>query len=377
MVEPLKIPDFIIEHPNLSEEDRQSLKVEEFKKLIAAVKLKCRQKISSIDIKKFLAKKLLLPEPMIKQRCHMVQQLENALCSQGFSCKLQIFGSIGCGLAFKDKSDIDIFVRVPDIRFDRQPLKYRAENFENIRNKFRSMRSIFRTHEDTLFPYNVFIETLLQRKMRVPLLRLTIFSDIWECNQYLELIRLSIKCDLNVNCALGLANTRLIRFLCQLDARFMSIVLLVRLWLRNIVRERILLSSYAATLLVLFYFQQKSILPAIDYLIKLSRSPYPLYTNTCRTDFCTNIDIVTQHFPHDICDENVAQLFIGFFKFYSQFDFNSNFICTHTAKIVPKNYPSDVVEVYDPFDMTHNVTGRVNIEGMVREFIDGYESYKN
>ncbi|OTF74306.1 hypothetical protein BLA29_010218, partial [Euroglyphus maynei] len=137
--------------------------------------------------------------------------------------------------------------------------------------------------------------------MRVPLLRLTIFSDIWEINEYSESIKLSIKCDLNVNCAIGLANTRLIRFLCKLDARFMSVVLLVRLWLKNIVDEQIRLSSYAATLLVLFYFQQKSIFPAIEYLIELSSSPYPLYTNACRTDFCTNIRIVTENLPHHIC----------------------------------------------------------------------------
>lgn len=377
MVEPLQIPDLILEHPNLSEKDRRLLKFEEFKKLIVDVKRKCGQRISSIEIQEFLDEKLLLPASLIEQRRHMVQQLENALCKQKFPCKLQIYGSIGSGLAFKDHSDIDIFVSIPGIRLDNKPLIYRAEKFEKIRELFRSIRSILRTHEDTMFPYNVFIETLLQRKMRVPLLRLTIFSDIWESNEYQELIQLSIKCDLNVNCALGLTNTRLIRFLCKLDARFKSVAMLVRFWSKNIICEQIQLSSYAATLLVIFYFQQISIFPAIEHLIELSDSLRPYYTNACRSDFCTNISTVTRNFPHNICKENTIQLFIGFFEFYSRFDFNANYICTHTAKIFPKFRPSNVVEVYDPFDLDHNTTGRVDIEGLVRELIDGYESYKN
>nr|SZF06459.1 speckle targeted PIP5K1A-regulated poly(A)polymerase-like [Psoroptes ovis] len=370
-LKPIDIPDIIAPYQNLSVDERLLVKRKEFNEILSNIKMKSNQNVLYYEILNYLKEKLLLPKPLVDQRRKMIDQLENLLNNHKFKCKLQIYGSIDAGLAFKDNSDIDVFVNIPNSRLRCQSLTYLSEeNFEEIRDHMREIRRILKNNHEILFPHGVNVETLLNRNIRVPLLRLTVFSEICEYNEFSEFNPLSIKCDLNINCALGLANTRLIRLFCKLDARFMAIAILVRLWVKNLLPDYLIISPYASTLLVVFYFQQKSIIPSVDYLIKHSSNQYRLFTNGCRTDFCTDFNFIKDNFPSSICKENIHQLFIGFFEYYSRFDFHKNYICTNTARILIKNnYPTNIVELYDPFDLKHNVTRKVNIDQLIHHLI--------
>lgn len=199
-----------------------------------------------------------------------------------------------------------------------------------------------------------------------------------------------LQCDLNANNALGIANTRLLRFLCKLEPRFHLLNVLVRFWAKTEagLNRPDALSSYALSNLLLYFFQSRvpALLPSVDTLVRLNTTGVKI-VNRWRCDFCKDLRRIAWNCSAN--RESLGALLVGFFRFYYAFDFAALKICTRTGSVRRRNGGGGgrrgggggggggrrgnriCVQIMDPFEQSHNLTARMRqqmFEVMVREF---------
>lgn len=188
--------------------------------------------------------------------------------------------------------------------------------------------------------------------------------------------------DLCVSNLLGHRNSKLIAAYCKLDPRVSQVGKLVKQWAKaaDLVgcREG-LLSSYAYTLLTIFYLMhtKPAVVPNLQdaaavgeeaVIIRDRRWGHEIGWD-CK--FWEDVHLV----PASACKESVESLLRGFFVFYSQeFDWASDVVSIRLALtgVTSKfNLYSSVREkeqwyVEDPFDLRHNLAAQCSPEGRQR-----------
>lgn len=225
-----------------------------------------------------------------------------------------IFGSCGTGLAMKN-SDIDIFLDCSH----GQPEETFVSRDCKVMYKSRSYTHIIRIG-----------------KARVPIVR------------FIHR-RTGIRCDVTVKNKLGVMNSKLIKFLVSLDQRIRPFIVLLKFWAKEYsITINSQLSSYALTMMAVFYLQQLEppLLPPISELITSDEIQGGWH--------CGFVDN-----PREVSlQENnisVKEIIKGFFEFYATFEYDKYVICPLLGQSVlindfenPERLP-DTLEDYKNF----------------------------
>lgn len=124
------------------------------------------------------------------------------------------------------------------------------------------------------------------------------------------------------------------------------------------------IKNYAMNLMTVFYLQQLNILPPLTNIAALSR------TKEADSEAAFITDINTLGFK-TTNNDSVADLFVGFFKFYSEFAFNRHAMCIDQGIKVEKVDPAliDVIDLFGTENATANVS-RFEFKKLKKSIID-------
>lgn len=238
-------------------------------------------------------------------------------------CQVTPFGSIVTGLGIKT-SDVDVHVNTNSIWHPVDCVK-KARNL---------------LHR---YPH-IFSELFAITTAKVPIVK------------FLH-IPVNCYCDVNFSSCAGVRNSNLIACLLQSDIRALNLAILVKYWSKvHKLTGTNLLPNYALTLLVIFYLQQRLILPSVYYLQK---NIQPYIVNHWNTAFnVTALQETTN-------TESLYELLGGFFKFYANFDFENNIVSTFLGEAINKNVFSNLNTIPVQYDRYKNNV-RTNIYNPLR-----------
>ncbi|XP_033248126.1 poly(A) RNA polymerase gld-2 homolog B isoform X2 [Drosophila miranda] len=203
----------------------------------------------------------------------------------------------------------------------------------------------------TVCPFVAIFRDFNLIEARVPILR---FRDILN----------AIEVDLNFNNCVGIMNTYLLQLYAQLDWRTRPLVVVVKLWAQyHDINDakRMTISSYSLVLMVLHYLQYgctPHVLPCLHTL-------YPEKFQLGQQD-CFDLNLIETIDPYPTQNhQTLGELFLGFFKYYSYFDFRNHAISVRTGGVLPvsacrlakscKNdaYQWKELNIEEPFDLSN------------------------
>lgn len=154
----------------------------------------------------------------------------------------------------------------------------------------------------------------------------------------------------------GVISTKLTKYLIHLDDRVFDLAMIVKYWAKvHDLTEKKGLSNYAMTLLVVFYLQQRGVLPSVA---SLQNGAEPYFLEGWNKGF----DEI-QYKPR--IEVSFYQILGGFFEYYDAFDFGNNIISTFTGRPVERKLFEDARDVPVEYDVYKR-----NVErGISRELI--------
>lgn len=240
--------------------------------------------------------RLFLPDPNFVRQVsnRIVNDLQGVLESDDESgiWDIQGFGSTITGLAFKD-SDIDFYIS-PEYRF-------------------KSFSKQFKRVNDLLHRSKLFTNILPIRGARVPIIK---------CRH----VQSGVNLDINMSSSFGVYNTQFILKLFKFDRRIHPLMVVLKIWAKSWgITKTTRMTNYCLFLLVVFYLQNcpNPILPPMK---RFSSGVAPQISEGVNFAFNERLPNHTKN------GANILTLVKGFFKFYSEFNFAENIICTYLGK---------------------------------------------
>ncbi|XP_072927753.1 speckle targeted PIP5K1A-regulated poly(A) polymerase isoform X1 [Hemitrygon akajei] len=180
--------------------------------------------------------------------------------------------------------------------------------------------------------------------------------------------------DISINNRLAVRNTMFLQLCASLDPRVRCLVYAIRHWAKqkhlagNPFGGGSLMNNYAVTLLVVFFLQNRTspVLPTVNHLKE----------HAGEEDQCI-IDGWDCTFPRDGSKieaskntESLCVLLAEFYKFYAEFDYAGTVISLKDGKVhlvtdfigpdSDKKFRIGPINIQDPFELSHNVSGNVN-----------------
>ncbi|XP_051894356.1 speckle targeted PIP5K1A-regulated poly(A) polymerase [Pristis pectinata] len=180
--------------------------------------------------------------------------------------------------------------------------------------------------------------------------------------------------DISINNRLAVRNTMFLQLCASMDPRVRPLVYAIRHWAKqkhlagNPFGGGSLMNNYAVTLLVVFFLQNRTspILPTVNHLKE----------HAGEEDHCI-IDGWDCTFPRDCSKmeaskntESLCVLLAEFYKFYAEFDYAGTVISLKDGKVhlvtdfigpdSDKKFRLGPINIQDPFELSHNVSGNVN-----------------
>ncbi|EFP00999.1 hypothetical protein CRE_20741 [Caenorhabditis remanei] len=280
---------------------------------------------------------------------------------------LQVTGSTinGCG-AFN--SDVDMCLCYPTNSYR----GYVFDDFGNDRsNSTKVLRKLDRAIKRT--KYGQPLKNLIYRcemiPAKVPIIKLKLNGIFKE-----------LEVDINVNNIAGIYNSHLTHYYSLVDARFPVLALLVKHWAgANYINnaQAGYLNSYTVILLVVHFLQcgvSPAVLPNLQYVFpdkfdkKLPLDELLLYGD------------ISDKLPVSVPNTwSLGELFIGFFHYYSNFDFEKYAISIRSGQVVPRsllprdtaNYPMFIEEPFDAINTARSVRTSEHMKQIKREIRKG------
>ncbi|XP_053203493.1 terminal uridylyltransferase 7-like isoform X2 [Panonychus citri] len=171
-------------------------------------------------------------------------------------------------------------------------------------------------------------------------------------------------CDISLYNLLASHNTRLLRTYCQVDDRVAMLGFTVKQFFKKCGicdASKGSLSSYAYTLMTLYYLQRCSppVIPILQELYD-GDSPPERTVDGYNTWFFDDIDSLAQRWTHYNSNKlTVGNLFYGFLKFYAEiFPFEALVVCIRRSQDLTKmekKWTGRRIAIEDPFLLSHNL----------------------
>nr|CAB3267382.1 speckle targeted PIP5K1A-regulated poly(A) polymerase-like [Phallusia mammillata] len=178
----------------------------------------------------------------------------------------------------------------------------------------------------------------------------------------------NVKCDISLSNKLAVVNTTYLQLCCKVFPMLKPLVIAIRTWMRHwelaggVHVNGPRLNNYAVTLMALFFLQNTGRMPSLKAMVA-SVSDTPVLIDGFD---CTLVE------TYPVCEPkgSLGDLLADFFQFYSKVEFskavlNARSACYQTAQTEKEENPTGrkfkygSLNVQDPFEVSHNVTGNV------------------
>ncbi|KAM6328384.1 terminal uridylyltransferase 7 isoform 5-T6 [Alca torda] len=286
-------------------------------------------------------------------REHIRENLENFIRQDFPGTKLNLFGSSKNGFGFK-QSDLDICMTVDGLET--------AEGLDCIR--------IIEDLAKVLKKQTGLRNVLPITTAKVPIVK---FFHV----------RSGLEVDISLYNTLALHNTRLLSTYAAIDPRVKYLCYTMKVFTKICDigdASRGSLSSYAYTLMVLYFLQQRNppVIPVLQEIYKEPKKP-EILVDGWNVYFFDKIEELSLVWPD--CGKNtesVGQLWLGLLRFYTEeFDFKEHVICIRRKNLLTtfkKQWTSKYIVIEDPFDLNHNLgagLSRKMTNFIMKAFING------
>ncbi|XP_009884143.1 PREDICTED: terminal uridylyltransferase 7 isoform X3 [Charadrius vociferus] len=196
-------------------------------------------------------------------------------------------------------------------------------------------------------------------------------------------VRSGLEVDISLYNTLALHNTRLLSSYAAIDPRVKYLCYTMKVFTKICDigdASRGSLSSYAYTLMVLYFLQQRNppVIPVLQEIYKEPQKP-EILVDGWNVYFFDKIEELVTVWPD--CGKNtesVGQLWLGLLRFYTEeFDFKEHVICIRRKNLLTtfkKQWTSKYIVIEDPFDLNHNLgagLSRKMTNFIMKAFING------
>ncbi|OXB64801.1 hypothetical protein ASZ78_010394 [Callipepla squamata] len=196
-------------------------------------------------------------------------------------------------------------------------------------------------------------------------------------------VRSGLEVDISLYNTLALHNTRLLSSYAAIDCRVKYLCYTMKVFTKMCDigdASRGSLSSYAYTLMVLYFLQQRNppVIPVLQEIYKEPKKP-EILVDGWNVYFFDKIEELPVVWPD--CGKNtesVGQLWLGLLRFYTEeFDFKEHVICIRRKSLLTtfkKQWTSKYIVIEDPFDLNHNLgagLSRKMTNFIMKAFING------
>ncbi|NXU44128.1 TUT7 uridylyltransferase, partial [Drymodes brunneopygia] len=286
-------------------------------------------------------------------REHIRQSLEVFIRQDFPGTKLDLFGSSKNGFGFK-QSDLDICMTIDGLET--------AEGLDCIR--------IIEDLAKVLKKQSGLRNVLPITTAKVPIVK---FFHV----------RSGLEVDISLYNTLALHNTRLLSSYAAIDPRVKYLCYTMKVFTKICDigdASRGSLSSYAYTLMVLYFLQQRNppVIPVLQEIYKESKKP-EILVDGWNVYFFDKIEELSAVWPdYGKNTESAGQLWLGLLRFYTEeFDFKEHVICIRRKNLLTtfkKQWTSKYIVIEDPFDLNHNLgagLSRKMTNFIMKAFING------
>ncbi|KAL6262470.1 hypothetical protein P5V15_007555 [Pogonomyrmex californicus] len=292
---------------------------------------------------------LRLTDLEIRLRFHTAQHLEQYFSGLFHNMRVLPFGSSINGFG-RRKCDLDL-VLVPDysqegnsrLVFHSKPIRH------NDRNETKEFLGILANAMYQFIPGISNVRRILEA--RVPIIKFH-----YDYTQ--------IECDLSATNMTAVYMSELLNLYGEMDWRVRPLVTAIRVWAK---RQEITadvpgqwITNFPLTLLVLFYLQQKEILPSLKILkLHAARGDVRCTENGIDCTFLRDINKLPADFKYKLNQDSLETLLHDFFEYYSTFNFDIYGICIREGRQIQK--PSHTaLHITNPLETTLNVGKNVS-----------------
>ncbi|XP_077330955.1 terminal uridylyltransferase 7 isoform X2 [Lithobates pipiens] len=288
-----------------------------------------------------------------KAREHIRQDLEDFIRRDFQGARLNLFGSSKNGFGFIE-SDLDICLTFDGLET--------AEALDSIRTIEELARHL-RKHQGlrNILPITT---------AKVPIVK---FYHV----------RSGLEGDISLYNTLALHNTRLLASYAAIDPRVKYLCYIMKVFTKVCDigdASRGSLSSYAYTLMVLYFLQQRDppVIPVLQEIYLDSHKPEML-VDGWNVYFFDKLDELPKYWPdYGKNKESPGELWLGLLRFYTEdFDFKEHVISIRRKSLLTtfkKQWTSKYIVIEDPFDLNHNLgagLSRKMTNFIMKGFING------
>ncbi|XP_077200736.1 terminal uridylyltransferase 7 isoform X2 [Paroedura picta] len=286
-------------------------------------------------------------------REHIRQNLETFIRQEFPGTKLSLFGSSKNGFGFK-QSDLDICMTIDGLET--------AEGLDCIRI-IEELAKVLKKHSGLR---NVLPITTA----KVPIVK---FFHV----------RSGLEVDISLYNTLALHNTRLLSSYAAIDPRVKYLCYTMKVFTKMCDigdASRGSLSSYAYTLMVLYFLQQRNppVIPVLQEIYEEQKKP-EILVDGWNVYYFDKIDELPAFWPDfGKNNESIGELWLGLLRFYTEeFDFKEHVICVRRKNLLTtfkKQWTSKYIVIEDPFDLNHNLgagLSRKMTNFIMKAFING------
>ncbi|KAJ7335589.1 hypothetical protein JRQ81_013530 [Phrynocephalus forsythii] len=286
-------------------------------------------------------------------REYIRQNLERFIQQEFPGTQLNLFGSSKNGFGFK-QSDLDICMTIEGLET--------AEGLDCIRI-IEELARVLKKHSGlrNILPITT---------AKVPIVK---FFHV----------RSGLEVDISLYNTLALHNTRLLSCYAAIDPRVKYLCYTMKVFTKMCDigdASRGSLSSYAYTLMVLYFLQQRNppVIPVLQEIYKDAKKP-EILVDGWNVYFFDRIDELPAVWPeYGKNNESIGELWLGLLRFYTEeFDFKEHVICIRRKNLLTtfkKQWTSKYIVIEDPFDLNHNLgagLSRKMTNFIMKAFING------